>query len=150
MLVNNNEYMHEYIVYVFGCSWLCFTSYDWSLEVMSQVIMFGNVFLEREKKKGFKDDQSIRWPWDKSWILYSTAIFFFFFFLIEYNANRWGFWRLFLSWTVRSVRQSTLICSPQHKNKKVPFFLAWFVFLDRTYRCVKSCLSTVCLQKRPW
>ncbi len=59
--------MHEYTVYVLGVPDLLHILYDWSLEVMSQVIESGSVLTkEKKEKKRFKEYLSIRWPWEKS------------------------------------------------------------------------------------
>lgn len=118
------------ILYMCWVFLTCFTTYDWSLEVMSQVIKSGNV-LTKEKKKKKKEYLSIRWPWEKNLkFCIVTVLFFFFFLLTTMQITIAEDFEAFCILDCRSVQQSTLFCSPQVKRRCHFFGLNLYCGLD--------------------
>lgn len=121
----HNEYMHEYIVY--GCSWLCFLWLVTGGDVPSDQTL--KCFFTNDNKKGFKMVNQID-GLDTN-LEFCIVLFSFYFFLNKINNNAKSDAFLYHG------QQSTLICSPQDREKmkkkmKRWLFLGFICIVDWT------------------
>lgn len=130
--------MHAYTVYVVGvpdvASHLPIGHWRWC----PRWSILWNVWHKK------KEEESIRWPWDKSQVLYRTALFFY---RRQCKSESLRILKPFVSWTVKvsskAPYSAVLKWRKEKKKKQRCHFFGLICTVDWTSCNIKSCLIKV-------